>query len=199
MPYGLPNVSFIGYPLPMPCAAHCGLGFRTGLPADAPLVLDHFLRLSPLDRRHRFCATLTEAALARHVAEMWERTSFVLLAQDGPLWSAPPFRAGPARALAEIAIDGAEAEIGVSVDEHCRGRGLGGWLTRTAAFLLAPRGVTRLRAWTMAGNTSMTALGRSNGARITTEEGETEIVFEVAALRRAYLRRRAPLLFREAV
>ena len=198
MPYGLPNVSFIGYPLPLPCAAHAGLGFRTGLPADAPLVLDHVRRLSPLDRRRRFCATLGEAALARHVSEMWDRTSFVLLAQDGPLWSAPPLRPGPARALAEIAIAGAEAEISVSVDETCRGRGLGGWLARTAGFLLAPRGVTRLRAWTMPGNTAMTALGRSNGARIATAEGETEIVFEVAALRRVYLHRRAPLFFREA-
>ncbi|PZQ49460.1 MAG: hypothetical protein DI556_11375 [Rhodovulum sulfidophilum] len=198
MPYGLPNISFIGYPLPVPCAAHGGLGFRVGLRADAGLVLDHFRRLSPLDRRQRFCATLAEAALARHAAELWDQASIVLLAQDGPLWPAPPFRAGPVRALAEIAIAGSEAEIGVSVDATCRRRGLGGWLTRTAGFLLAPRGVTRLRAWTMPGNASMLALGRAHGARITTESGETEILFEVATLRRDYLRRRAPLLFREA-
>ncbi|MFQ8430956.1 N-acetyltransferase family protein [Amaricoccus sp. W119] len=198
MPYGMPNISFIGHPMPMPCPGHAGLGFRLGRSADADLVLDHLRRLSQLDQRLRFRGALSDAGLCRHATGLWDRVDLVLIAQDGLLWASPPLRPGPVRAVAEVAIDGDTAEIAVSVDESLRRRGLGAWLTRTAGFLLAPRGVTRLKAYTLADNTSMVALGRASGAEIRTEGDEIEIDFDVATLRRAYLQRRTQGLFREA-
>lgn len=198
MPYGMPNISFIGHPMPMPCPSHAGLGFRLGRPADGGLVLDHLRRLSQLDRRLRFRGSLSEEGLDRHVRGLWDRVDLVLIAQDGLLWATPPLRPGPVRAVAEVAIEGDLAEIGISVDEDLRRRGLGAWLTRTAGFLLAPRGVTRLRAYTLAENASMVALGRASGAEIRAEDDEIEIDFDVATLRRAYLQRRTRRLFREA-
>lgn len=191
MPFGLPNISYLGYPLSLPCAGHAGLGFREARRADAPDVQAHFARLGPGDRRMRFCATLGEEALARHVTGIWDRAAFVLIARDGPLWPTPLLPAGPIRGLAEISLARDAAEIGISVDATLRRRGVGTYLTQTAGRLLAARGISALRAYTLAGNRSMIALGRACAARIDHADGEVEITFSTAALRRAYLRRRA--------
>src|SRR5918996_2151374 len=107
MAFGFPNLSFIGYPVSIPCAGHAGLGFREATRADQPAILAHLRGLAPEDRRMRFCATLDSSALERHVAGLWRRNAFVLAAHDGPLWSGPFHRAGPVRALAEVAVGGA--------------------------------------------------------------------------------------------
>lgn len=190
MSFGLPNISYIGYPVSVACAGHAGLGFREAGRGDAPRVLAHLRRLGPADRRLRFCATLGDDALARHVERLWDGDAFVLTAQDGPLWPSALAPAGPVRAVAEVAIAEAAAEIGISVDADLRQRGLGTWLTQTAGHLLAQRGVRRLHAYTLVDNRSMLALGRACGAAVETGGGEVEITFAVKALRRAYLRRR---------
>jgi GNAT superfamily N-acetyltransferase len=195
MAYGLPHVSFIGYPLSVPCANHAGLGFREVGRGDADLLVAHFRALDPADRRMRFCATLTDAAMERHVAGLWSRRALVLAAHDGPLWAGPLHRAGPIRAVAELSIDGAEAELGLSVDASLRRRGVGTYLVQTAARLLSPRGVRRIRAYTLPDNHSFVALARSCGAVIETGPDEVEVVFDVAALHRAYLCRRAAQVF----
>lgn len=189
MPFGLPNVSYVGYP-PMLSAGHAGLGFRQATAHDTPAIRDHLLRLSPEDRRARFCAGLSDAAVEAHAASLWTWAGLVITAHDGPLWPGLLHAAGPVRALAEVAIDGREAEIGLSVDGNQRRRGVGGYLVQTAARLLAPRGVERLLAYTVPGNTPMLRLARSSGARIVFGGADVEIVFRVDALRQAYLRRR---------
>ena len=195
MAFGLPNLSFIGYPVSIPCAGHAGLGFREATRADQPAILAHFQRLEPLDRRMRFCATVDGAALERHVTGIWGRGVLVLVAREGPLWSGPLYEAGPVRALAELAIGGAEAEIGLSVDAGFRRQGVGTYLMQTAARLLALRGVKRIRAYTLPDNNSFLALARKAGAQIETGAGEVEITFDVAELQRSYLRRRAAQAF----
>ena len=57
-------MSFIGYPVSVPCAGHAGLGLREAGPGDAPAIVAHLAGLDPSDRRMRFCATLTEADVA---------------------------------------------------------------------------------------------------------------------------------------
>jgi len=190
MAFGLPNVSFIGYPAPLPCAGHAGLGFREARPRDAQAMRAHFAGLSAEDRRMRFCASLSGAALDAHVASMWTTASLVIAGHDGPLWSGPFHRAGPVRALAEVIVDGRDSEIGLSVDGALRRLGVGVLLVQTAAWLLAPRGVTRLHAYTTPGNIPMLRIGRRSGARIETDAEAVEITFDVAELRLAYLRRR---------
>lgn len=190
MAFGLPNVSYLGYPAPMLCAGHVGLGFRQATPRDMPAIRAHLGRLSLEDRRARFCAGLSDAALDAHVAALWRRSGLVITALDGPLWPGPFHAAGAVRALAEVAIDGREAEIGLSVDGGQRRRGVGTYLVQTAARLLAPRGVERLLACTVPGNAAMLRLARSCAAEIDIAGSEVEIVFRVDALRQAYLRRR---------
>ncbi len=196
MAFGLPHISFIGYPAPIPCAGHAGLGFREAHSADAPAILDHLRRLGPEDRRMRYCATISDEALAHEAARIFERADFALCAFDGPLWNGPFHRAGPIRAVAEFVISGRQAELGLSVDVDLRRRGVGAYLVQTASRLLAPRGVRTVTAYTLPQNRAMIALGLASGARIERGPEEVEIDFDVAALEAAYLRRRAAQVFR---
>jgi GNAT superfamily N-acetyltransferase len=199
MPFGLPNISFIGFPTPAPGPAHAGLGFRETTSRDLPGVLDHFARLSPDCRRRRFCATLAPAAVEAHARAVWDRSDVVLAAFDGPLWAGLLHRAGPIRAMAELAVDGRDAEIGLSVDEGLRRRGVGTWLVQTAARVLAPRGVARILAYTTPDNVAMMRLALRSGALIDRSSSDVEIAFDVQGLHRAYLRRRlSDRVFRRA-
>ena len=190
MAYGLPHISFVGYPVAIPCAGHAGLGFREAAPSDAAAIVAHYADLDPVDRRLRFCASLTENGLNRHVDGLWDRSGFVLAALDGPLWRGPLHRAGTVRAVAELAVDGREAELGLSVEGSLRCRGVGTYMIQTAARLLAPRGVSRIVAYTLPGNQSFLTLARAAGAGIVTGSDEVEVVFEVDQLAAAYLVRR---------
>jgi hypothetical protein len=190
MVYGLPNISFIGHPVPIPCAAHAGLGFREAHPADAPGMIVHLLALSPEDRRMRFCASVNDGHVERHVRSSWDRSGLVLAAHDGPLWTGPFHRPGPVRALAEFAVHGRDAELGISVDGALRRGGVATYLVQTGARLLARRSLRRILAYTMRSNTSFLVMARKSGASIEIEGGEAFIAFDIAGLTQAYLRRR---------
>jgi RimJ/RimL family protein N-acetyltransferase len=190
MAFGLPNISFIGYPVPIPCAAHAGLGFREAQPGDEPEIVAHLRALDPEDRRMRFCTSVNDGHLVRHAEEIWDRSSFALAAHDGPLWSGPFHRPGPIRALAELSVAGEVAEFGVSVDRSIRRQGVATYMLQTAARLLSLRGVSRIVALTMSENKGFLALSRKAGAEMTWDGGDVEIVFDVKALERTYLMRR---------
>lgn len=199
MPFGLPNISYIGFPTPRPGPAHAGLGFRETTPRDLPAVLDHFARLSPDCRRRRFSATLGPEAVGAHARAIWDRSAVVLAAFDGPLWDGLFHKAGPIRAMAELAVDGRDAEIGLSVDDGLRRRGVGTWLVQTAARVLAPRGVTRIFAYTTPDNVAMIRLALRSGALVERSSSDVEIAFDVARLHRDYLRHRlSDQVFRRA-
>lgn len=190
MAYGLPNMSFIGYPLPIPGPAHAGFGLREATRADSAEMLAHLRALGDDDRRMRFCTSVNDAHLARHVRETWSRSTFALAAFDGPLWSTPFLRGGPIRALAEFAVSGGEAEIGISVDRDIRRHGLATWMLQTAAQLLSQRGVLRITAFTMRENASFLTLARKASAELEWDAGEVAITFDTETLARTYLRRR---------
>lgn len=186
MAFGLPPVSFIGYPMALPRPGHAGLGLREVGPPDAGGIAAHYRRLSGEDRYLRFCAAVSDSALERHVAELWARASLVIAAHDGPLWSGPFHRAGPVRGLAELSLRGGVAELGLSVDAEVRRRGLGACLVRTAASVLAPRGISRLDAYTLPHNRAMIALGRAFDAEIDLGPDDVRISFATDALRRGF-------------
>lgn len=190
MAFGLPHLSFIGYPAPIPCAGHAGLGFREAVAGDSAPIGAHYLRLSTEDRALRFCATLSDVALHGHAARTFDRADLVIVGHDGPIWRGPLYDRGPVRALAELSVDGAEAEIGLSVEGTLRRRGLGTYLVQTAARLLAPRGVRHIHAYTLSRNRAMIALGQTSGAAIEIAGPDAEITFEVDVLHRAYICRR---------
>ncbi len=198
MPFGLPNISCIGYPVSLPCAGHAGLGLRAATRADAPALLRHLTALDLADRRMRFCATLGDEAVARHVEGVFGRPVLVLAGFDGPIWSGPLHRPGPVRAAAELTLGGDEAELGISVDAGLRRRGIGAYLVQTAGALLAPRGVRRIRAYTMAGNLSFLRLARALDGAVVADADEVEVIFDVARLVHGYRRRRAAELLASA-
>ena len=185
MPYGFPNISYIGYPVSVPCAPHAGLGFREAKRPDAPEILGHLKALDPLDRRHRFCATVDDSVLDRHVEALWTQDRVVLAAHDGPLWGGPMHRAGPVRALAELVIGNGTAEIALTVDGALRRRGVGTYLVQTAAFLLRRRGIPRVEAYTLPGNVSFLTLAAKCGASVARTPDDVEIVFDVEGLAEA--------------
>ena len=199
MAYGFPSISCIGYPVSLPCPGHAGLGFREVGPGDGAGVLAHLERLTPDDRHLRFCGTVKDDGLARHVAGIWEREGFALGAFDGPLWDGPFHRAGPVRALVEIAIAGEVAEFAISVDAEHRRAGVGTYLLQTAARLVALRGTAHLVAVTSPGNHAMIGLAQASGAAIETDAGETTLTFAVARLHHDYLRRRTAQVLRPPV
>lgn len=193
--YGFPPVSFIGYPISVPCAGHAGLGFREARPGDGAQILDHLRALSPEDRHLRFCGGISEAALAAHAAALPDLPGFAITAHDGPLWDGPFHRPGPIRALAELAVTDTAAEIGISVDASRRRTGVGTYMVQTAARLLALRGVEEITALTLARNTAMIRLGRGCGAWIEQDGPDVRITFSAARLHAAYLARRAAQVF----
>lgn len=190
MPFGLPNVSYIGFPTPALAAAHAGLGFREAKRTDLPTVIAHFSRLTPECRRRRFCATLSPEALENHAAGLWDRSELAIAAIDGPLWGGLFHKIGEIRAIAELSLSGKDAEIGLSVDDSLRRRGIGTYLVQTAAWLLAPRGVERITAYTTPDNIGMIRLGIRLGGTVDRSSSDVEVVFDIARLRRDYLRRR---------
>jgi len=191
MAFGLPHISFLGYPAAIPCAGHAGLGFREADPRDLPAIGAHYRRLDREDRALRFCATVADAALDVHAARTFERVDLVITGHDGPIWRGAFHDCGPIRALAELNVAGSSAEIGLSVDGAMRRRGVGTYLVQTAARLLAPRGVTAIHAYTLSRNLAMIRLGAACGAAIDMAGSDVEIVFAVDRLRRATLRRRS--------
>jgi hypothetical protein len=69
-------------------------------------------------------------------------------------------------------------------------------MVQTAARLLAPRGVKRIRATTLNDNHSFVALAQACGAEVVCGADGVDVIFDVAAQNRAYLRRRAAQVFR---
>jgi RimJ/RimL family protein N-acetyltransferase len=196
MAFGFPPISFIGYPLSVPCAGHANLGFREVRPGDGPALIAHLQALTPEDRHLRFCGSLSDEAIAAHVAGLPELPGFCLAAFDGPLWDGPFYSAGPVRALAELVVGGKVAELGISVDTQRRRNGVGTYMVQTAARLLALRGVEEIVAMTLPRNRAMIRLGQSADARIENDGSDVVITFSVARLHNAYLARRATQVFR---
>jgi GNAT superfamily N-acetyltransferase len=190
MAFGFPHISFIGYPAPVPCPGHAGLGFREARPGDGPAIRAHLERLSPADRYRRFCAAVSDGHLAAHVEGLWQRNSFTIVGLDGPLFDGPFHRAGVVRAVIEVVVFDGVAEFGLSVDGDRRRAGVATYLILTAARLLALRGIGRMVALTQPHNHAMLGLGRSLGAETDSSADDTLLLFPVAELNGAYLRRR---------
>jgi GNAT superfamily N-acetyltransferase len=195
MAFGFPPISFIGYPVSVPCAGHAGLGFREARPGDGAVILSHLLSLSPEDRHLRFCGSLSDDAIRTHVAGLPDRPGFALAAFDGALWDGPFHSAGPVRAFAELVVAGKVAELGISVDVTRRRAGVGTYMVQTAARLLALRGVERIVALTLARNRAMIRLGQTCDAEIDRDGSDVLITFSVPRLHNAYLARRATQVF----
>lgn len=145
--------------------------------------MEHLLRLSPEDRFSRFCAQVSDAAVAAHADALARGELVAVAAEELPDAGDP---AGTrVRGLAEIACVGMVAEIALSLEPGWRGIGLSDALLRRAAAEAAHRGATHLVAYTSRSNRGMLGLARRNGGRVEGLGPDIEIVFEVAELDRS--------------
>jgi len=128
-------------------------------------LLRHFLELDAHDRRLRFGAALSDAAVGDYVARIdFERDAiFGLFDAELELIGA-----------AHVARASGHAELGVSVLRGERNRGLGGDLLMRAVLRARNWGVRTLLMHCLRENETMLHLARKQDMRIVTEQGEAD-------------------------
>ena len=134
-------------------------------PSERPALYEHFLSLAATDRRLRFGAPLSDFTVRDYVARLdfGHDALFGVLDDELRLLG-----------VAHVARSAGHAELGVSVLEDFRQRGIG-------SALLA-RAHMRARNWTVAAlfmhclteNAAMMRLARRQGMDIVTESGEAD-------------------------
>jgi RimJ/RimL family protein N-acetyltransferase len=132
----------------------------------------HLKRLSPEDRRSRFRAALSDAAIDEHVRRVLKRGGHVVG------W----FVDGALRGAAEVALapDGRSAEAAFEVEPAWRGRGVGSELVSRALLWARNRGARRLYIHTTRRNVAMLAAARRSGAVFEFDLADAEGVIEAA-------------------
>ena len=127
----------------------------------------HLLQLPPEDRRMRFGQHVRDDGVREYVARIgFERdTVFGIHAQDLALVG-----------VAHVALDPVQrtAELGLSVDPACRGKGYGFALLQRAVLHAANLGYRVLFMYCLAENRIMMHLARKAGLTLVIECGETD-------------------------
>ena len=132
---------------------------------ERPALEAHFLALGAHDRRLRFGVPLSDSAIRTYVERIdFERDAlFGVSGDDLHLVGA-----------AHVGRGDGFAELGVSVLESGRGRGIGGALLARAHLRARNWGVRALFMHCLAENTAMMRLARKQGMAIVTEAGESD-------------------------
>jgi GNAT superfamily N-acetyltransferase len=133
--------------------------------AERPALLAHFLALDGNDRRLRFGAPMSDWALRQYL----ERIDFEHDAVFGV--------AGEELKLlgvAHVARGGAHAELGISVLDGERGRGIGGALLARSHLRARNWGVRALFMHCLTENAAMMHLARRQGMEIGAHAGEAD-------------------------
>lgn len=132
---------------------------------EGPALARHFLALGGEDRRLRFGVSLNDAALRAYVARIdFERdAAFGVFDDDLSLLGA-----------AHLARGEGHAELGVSVRERHRDRGIGGALLARAHTHARNWGVRALFMHCLSENSAMMHLARKQGMHIVAEAGEAD-------------------------
>ncbi len=128
-------------------------------------LLRHYLALGPEDRRLRFGLSVSDEFIVSYV----ERVDFANEVVFGVCSGA-----GEWLGIGHISTPGVDAELGLSVLEHARGKGLGGAIFRFAVAHAARNGVHRLFMHFLTRNKAILALARSAGMEIRSEAGESD-------------------------
>ena len=134
-------------------------------------LLDHFIALSPDDRRLRFGASMGDAALGDYVRNIDFARDGIFAVHDDAM-----------RILAAIhvAVSGGTAELGLSVLPAGRGKGLGDALLKRAVTWLRNRGLLAVYVHCLTENGAMMHLARKNGMRIVYSGAESDGRLELA-------------------
>jgi GNAT superfamily N-acetyltransferase len=126
---------------------------------------DHFLALSPEDRRLRFGSSLAPDALAGYVAAIDFERDAVFGVHDERLTIV---------GAAHAAFSGGHAELGISVLPAHRGRGVGTTLFERAAEHARNRFVPRLFMHCLSENAAILRIAQRAGMDIVTEAGDAD-------------------------
>jgi RimJ/RimL family protein N-acetyltransferase len=133
------------------------------------LYAEHLKRLSSEDRRLRFASGgMTDARIDSHVAGI-DNDALILAAFDGDRVAG----------AAHVAINGAVAEVGVSVDADHRTGGTGSDLLRQAVAFARNRRAGKLYTLCLSDNRAMMALARRTGMVLHAEGGEAEAFLDL--------------------
>lgn len=132
---------------------------------ERPALEAHFLALGANDRRLRFGGQLGDSAIRAYVKRIdFERDAvFGMSGEDLHLVG-----------VGHVGRGEGYAELGISVLEWGRGRGIGGALLARAHLRARNWGVRALFMHCLAENAAMMRLARKQGMAVVTEAGETD-------------------------
>lgn len=139
--------------------------------AERPALHQHFLALAPNDRRLRFGTPLRDPAVHAYV----ERIDFAHDAVFGVVDDELRLLG-----IAHVARGQGHAELGVSVLEGHRGRGIGGALLARAHMRARNWNVHALFMHCLTENAAIMRLARRQNMDIVTEEGEADAWLKLA-------------------
>jgi ribosomal protein S18 acetylase RimI-like enzyme len=135
--------------------------------SDRDDILQHLLELGAFDRRLRFCSALSDASIVDYVSRLdFERDLMLGYREDGKLIAL--VHMGALRTVGET-------ELGISVTNGRRGRGLGIRLTTEAFRLAAERGFHRVHVYYMDENLAMRAIVGHYSAPVHRDGGDNEV------------------------
>ena len=140
-------------------------------PSERPELYEHFLSLGRDDRRLRFGAALGDSTVRAYVARIDFGQDAVFGVLDDEL---------RLLGVAHVARSPAFAELGVSVLEGFRGRGIGGALLARAHMRARNWGVGALFMHCLTENAAMMRLARRQGMDIVTQSGEADAWLRLA-------------------
>ncbi|MBI2319067.1 MAG: GNAT family N-acetyltransferase [Betaproteobacteria bacterium] len=132
---------------------------------DRGALAAHFLALDAEDRRLRFGVPIGDAGIRDYVARIdFDRdAAFGVYADNLSLLG-----------VAHVAVADGAAELGVSVLEGHRGRGVGTALLERAAAFARNRFIGTLFMHCLSENTAMMRIARKSGMKIVTRGGEAD-------------------------
>ncbi|HEY3076565.1 MAG TPA: GNAT family N-acetyltransferase [Burkholderiales bacterium] len=133
--------------------------------AERPALRSHFLALGPQDRRLRFGTPLGNHAVHAYIERMDFAHDAVFAVADDEL---------KLLGVAHLARGDGHAELGVSVLEGHRGRGVGGALLERAHLHARNWGVHALFMHCLTENAAMMRLARRQNMDIVAEAGEAD-------------------------
>jgi GNAT superfamily N-acetyltransferase len=140
-------------------------------PSERPALHEHFLSLGARDRRLRFGAALGDTTVRQYVARIDFEQDAVFGVLDDEL---------RLLGVAHVARSPAFAELGVSVLEGFRGRGIGGALLARAHMRARNWGMGALFMHCLTENAAMMRLARRQGMDIVTASGEADAWLKLA-------------------
>jgi GNAT superfamily N-acetyltransferase len=137
---------------------------------ECPLLERHFLALGAQDRRLRFGVPLNHFAIRSYVARIDFERDAVFVVSGDDLHHVGVAHLGRARD---------HAELGISVLEGQRNRGIGGALLARAHLRARNWGVRALLMHCLTENAAMMRLARNQGMAIVAAAGETDAWLEL--------------------